>query len=250
MTDHTESETSGGHPLDTDRDTTLAQVEAATQRYLRTVAGLTDAQFGAPSVLPGWTMAHVVSHVASNATGIDRAVRAAMAGEPSWVYETNAGRDAEIDERAAWPVAELRALNASSCDDLRDAFESCPADLLGHLLPRVIDGPPWSVLDWIGARWREVEIHHTDLGAGYTQADWDDDFVAYLTKVAAFDREPEVQLTLRSPEGDTEVGGGGQVITGSQRDLVWWLIGRGGGQGVASDEPLPTLGPWQRRTRE
>jgi maleylpyruvate isomerase len=117
------------------------------------------------------------------------------------------------------------------------------------LLPRVIDGPAWSILDWVGARWREVEIHHTDMGVGYTHHDWDDAFVDYLTSVAAFDREPEVALTLRSPDGDVEVGGGGQVVSGSRRDLVWWLIGRGGGAGVASESPLPTLGPWQRRTR-
>lgn len=241
----------GSHPLDTDLSATLNQIEEATQRYLRTVAGLTDEQFVEPSVLPGWTVAHVISHVASNATGITRAVRAAMADDPHpWVYESNAARDAEIDERAAWPVAALRALNAGSTDDLRAAFAECPEDKLDVLLPRAADaGPPWSVADWIGARWREVEIHHTDLGVGYTHADWTDEFVDYLQTVAVFDREPELAVTLRTPGGDTEIGGGGQVISGEQRDVVWWLIGRGGGVGVSSDLPLPELGPWQRRPR-
>jgi maleylpyruvate isomerase len=239
------------HPLDTDIGFTLAQVETATQRYLRTVAGLSDEQFPAASVLPGWSVAHVIAHVASNATGITRAVRAAMAGDPNpWVYETNASRDAEIDERAAWPASELRSLNADSTDDLRAAFAECPPDKWDVLLPRVIDGPPWSVADWMGARWREVEIHHTDMGVGYTQADWTDDFVDYLQSVAVFDRDPEIAVTLRTPDGDTPIGGGGPVISGSKRDVVWWLIGRGGGIGVTSDTPLPTLGPWQRRTRE
>ncbi len=246
----TMTETHGTHPLDTDLDETLAAVEAATQRYLRTVAGLTDSQFAEPSVLPGWTVAHVISHVASNATGITRAVHAAMADDPvPWVYESNASRDAEIDERAIWPVGELRSLNAESTDELREAFAACPADKLGVMLPRTIDGPPWSVADWIGARWREVEIHHTDMGTGYTHHDWSDEFVDYLTSVAIFDRDPEISVTLRCPHGDKLVGGGGQVLSGSKRDLIWWLIGRGGGVGVSSDQALPELGPWQRRIR-
>ncbi len=235
------------HPLDTDLATTLRAVEAATERYLATVARLQDADFATPSVLPGWSVAHVISHVASNATGISASVISASHGEPVAVYATNAARDAEIDERAALPVSELRALNASSCDDLSAAIAACPADRLEVLLPRVVDGPAWSVLDWMGARWREVEIHHTDMGVGYTHQEWTDDFVDYLFKVAAFDREPEVSLTLRSPEGDARVGGGGAVIEGSRRDLLWWLIGRGDGVGVTGD--LPALAPWNRRTR-
>lgn len=238
------------HPLDTELQPTLAQVEAATARYLATVAGLSAAAFAEASVLPGWSVAHVISHVASNATGITRAVDAAVAGDPvPWVYETNASRDAEIDERAAWPAAQLAELNRQSTEDLAASFGRV-TDQWEVLLPRVIDGPAWSIADWVGARWREVEIHHTDMGVGYTHHDWDDAFVDYLTKVAAFDREPEVGLTLRSPSGETLVGGGGQVVSGAQRDLVWWLIGRGEGEGVSSDAPLPTLGPWQRRTRE
>jgi maleylpyruvate isomerase len=241
----------GAHPLDTDLAATLAHVEEATQRYLRTCAGLTDEQFTEPSVLPGWTVAHVISHVASNATGITRAVRAAVADDPNpWVYESNAARDVEIDERAAWSVADLRSLNATSTDDLRAAFAECPSEKLGVLLPRAADaGPPWSVEDWIGARWREVEIHHTDMGVGYTHNDWTQEFVDYLQAVAGFDREKEIAVTLSTPQGTVEIGGGGQVISGEQRDVVWWLIGRGGGVGVSSDLPLPELGPWQRRPR-
>ncbi|MGL5827158.1 MAG: maleylpyruvate isomerase N-terminal domain-containing protein [Nocardioides sp.] len=238
------------HPLDTDIGFTLAQVETATQRYLRTVAGLPDERFSTSSILPGWSVAHVIAHVASNATGITRAIRAAVAGDPHpWVYQTNASRDAEIDERAAWPVQKLRALNVDSTGALRAAFAECPPDKWGVLLPRVIDGPPWSVADWMGARWREVEVHHTDLGVGYTPADWSNEFVDYLHSVAVFDRHPEIAVTLRTPDGDTLVGGGGEVISGSKRDVAWWLIGRGGGAGVTSDAPLPELGPWQRRVR-
>ena len=32
---------------------------------------------------------------------------------------------------------------------------------------------------WLGARWREVEIHHVDLAAGYGPQDWPAAFVAH-----------------------------------------------------------------------
>jgi maleylpyruvate isomerase len=236
------------HPLDTDLTETRHMVAEASDRYLATVAVLEEDTFGLPSVLPGWSVAHTIAHIASNATGISRAVRAAMAGEdPPWVYETNDSRDAEIDERAAWPVNRLRELNGASVSELQDVIGRCPDGILDVLLPRVIDGPSWSVRDWIGARWREVEIHHTDLGVGYTREQWTDEFVDYLTRVAVFDRESELALTLRSPEGDVEIAGGGPVISGSRRDLLWWLIGRGEGEGVSGNPPR--LGPWQRRIR-
>jgi maleylpyruvate isomerase len=242
------TQSSGAHPLDTEFNWTLQQLDRASEHYLATVSNLSEHTLAQQSVLPGWSVAHVISHVASNATGIERALRAAIVenGLP-WVYETNESRDSEIDIRANWPTEQLLTLNTQSVPAVRAAFVDCPVNKYEVLLPRVIDGPAWSVLDWLGARWREVEIHHTDLGVGYTHHDWSDDFVAYLTKVAVFDRDPEISLTLKVPEGVFPIGGGGQEISGSSRAVIWWLIGRGNGEGVQGE--LPTLGPWQRRTR-
>src|SRR3954451_15483752 len=48
----------------------LQAVEAASDRLLATVEGLTVAGFAEPSVLPDWTRAHVVAHLALNAEGL------------------------------------------------------------------------------------------------------------------------------------------------------------------------------------
>ena len=52
------------------------------------------------------------------------------------------------------------------------------------------------------------------------------------------------QVTLRSDEGDTwTIGGGSQVVTGSNAGLLLWLT-RGNGTGVSSQAGLPTLPTW------
>jgi hypothetical protein len=33
------------------------------------------------------------------------------------------------------------------------------------------------MVDLLFVRWREVCVHHADLGLGYTWADWDDEYV-------------------------------------------------------------------------
>ena len=47
-------------------------------------------------------------------------------------------------------------------------------------MERMPGGPPFSADECIDMRWREVEIHHADLGAGYTAADWPPAFTTYL----------------------------------------------------------------------
>ena len=49
-------------------------------------------------------------------------------------------------------------------------------------------------------RRREVEIHHADLGAAYTRADWPDDFVVELLDVVSVDRADAGPLRLRATD--------------------------------------------------
>ncbi|MEV7393377.1 maleylpyruvate isomerase N-terminal domain-containing protein, partial [Streptomyces sp. NPDC091215] len=52
-----------------DPATTLDQINAATGHLLETAARFTDADVRAPSLLPGWSRGHVLTHVARNADG-------------------------------------------------------------------------------------------------------------------------------------------------------------------------------------
>jgi maleylpyruvate isomerase len=52
----------------------LAELAVATTHLLRSVEGLSDTAAREPSLLPGWTCGHVLSHLARNAEGGTRLV--------------------------------------------------------------------------------------------------------------------------------------------------------------------------------
>ncbi|WP_369218253.1 maleylpyruvate isomerase N-terminal domain-containing protein, partial [Streptomyces flavofungini] len=47
------------------------ELDRAAERLLVAVAGLSDAEATAPSRLPGWTRAHVLSHLAAQAPALE-----------------------------------------------------------------------------------------------------------------------------------------------------------------------------------
>jgi maleylpyruvate isomerase len=106
---------------------------------------------------------------------------------------------------------------------------------------RTPGGPDFALRNVVLMRLREVEIHHADLDAGYTAADWPPAFTTYLLGYLAADRTED--LTLRTPTRELTVGSGGPVVEGSETDLTWWLLGRGRGEGLSGE--VPTLGGWR-----
>lgn len=191
----------------------LAGCRAAHERLDRAIAGLTDHQARQPSRLPGWTIGHVLTHIARNADSVVRRIEGAARGEVLSQYEGGLeGRAADIEAGAARPAAALVADVAASsarCD------EACAA-----VAPEVWDRPtvgvsgarsPASFMAF--SRWREVETHHVDLGLGYRPADWPPELVDRWL--------PEV---LSGLPGRTDPSA-----------LLAWAIGRG---------PAPELAPW------
>lgn len=227
----------------------IAAILEATDRYLTTVAALTDEDLRGPSVLPGWSRGHVVAHVALNAHGLARALRGLRMGTPVAVYDSNEQRDADIETYAAGSATELAGMTQMAC--LRIAGELNLLKAVGSV-ERTPGGQVLTVVDVVEMRWREVEIHHADLGLAYSPADWPADFASYLLEEAALDRGEEVRLTLHAQDiGKTfRVGPGGHGVAGTAGALAWWLVGRGSGDDLVSTRPLPTLGAWKRRTRE
>ena len=160
-------------------------------------------------------------------------------GERLPVYDSAEQRNADIDATAALEVGELRELSFAACDRWKEAIGSVTD--WDALMERVPGGPSFSADECIDMRWREVEIHHADLGAGYTAADWPPAFTTYLLGYLAADRTED--LTLRTPTRELTVGAGGPVVEGSETDLTWWLLGRGRGEGLSGE--VPTLGGWR-----
>jgi maleylpyruvate isomerase len=226
----------------------ISGVDAATDHLLRTVDGLTDHQAREPSLLPGWTRGHVLTHVARNADALINLTVWARTGVPTPMYPSREVRDATIDAQAGRPVDELVRDIAESHGRFMDAVQSMSDDDWSKTWgdpDRIRPAPHILTL-----RRTEVEVHHVDLGLDYTLAHWPEDFVedlldATVNDLSARGIQQGFTLVGNDDEGQWTVGPGGQIITGPPPALLGWLIGRTEGIGLHSDEPLPTLEPWR-----
>jgi len=159
--------------------------------------------------LPGWTVGHVLTHVARNAESHVRILEGALAGEHLQQYEGGwDGRLAGIEAGASRPSHVV-------IDDVIATFAQLE-DAWARMTPETWDGYGTSVGGTTMAcrempflRRREVEIHHVDLGLGYEISDWPADYVA-------------AELTIATAELAERV-----VDSGARAGLLAWLVGRG-----------------------
>lgn len=229
---------------------TITDVEAATDRLRATVASMDDADLVEPSLLPDWSRAHVLAHLALNAAAMTRVFGGLTRGDQLTVYDSVEARDSDIEEWAALPTAELRDRFTASLAGWEPAAEAVPVDQWKIAIERTPGGRATPADDLLLARRREVEIHHCDLGAGYSPDDWPADFGLALLEHVTPDRAdgPGMLLVAADLGVEWRIGSGGDVpkVTGSVGRLAWWLVGRGDGKGLSCDAgPLPTIGAWR-----
>ena len=226
----------------------------ASTRYLQALTVLDHESVRRPSVLPGWSRAHVVAHLSRNADAFTRVLSQVAAGEPASMYDSGERRDADIEETvAAHDLAGLVEDAVASVARLTDALWSCTADRDAPYA-RVAGGEETFPLHTLGPRRRaEVEIHHADLDVGYAPSGWPADFSTRMIRqrqdelAALPDGCPSMVLSSTDVEGLWKFGvGQGPEIHGTAGDLAWWLVGRGGGHGLTSSSgELPALGRWR-----
>lgn len=149
----------------------LSHVAGAEARLLARVEGLTDAEAAAPSLLPDWSRAELLTHVARNADSFRGMAEAAMRGEvddqyPGGVEQRSEGIAAGRAKTAADVVADL----SQSIEWLHETWAAMPDEAwsregrsFGHLV---------TIASTVQARWIEVEVHHVDLGLGAAVEDW------------------------------------------------------------------------------
>lgn len=226
------------------------QLAEADQRLVRTVDSLPGAAYDEPSALPGWTRGHVVAHLALNAEALAAVLVGITRGAVPPMYPSSEQRDTDIAELAAAGPAELRARLMGSGAELVDAIARAPGDRLDILVERTRGSErTFPARDVAGMRLREVEIHHADLAAGYTRADWPLPFATYLLETMTARGGSDRPFTVEPTDaGDTWQAGDastGPVVRGTTADLGWWLTGRGTGEGLtSSDGTLPRIEAW------
>ncbi len=235
----------------------LARIQDATGRLLATVAGLADAELREPSLLPGWSRGHVLTHVARNADGLANLLRWARTGTETPMYASSRTRSSDIEAGAGRAAAELAADLRESAAGFRAQAEGLPDD--AWTVPvRALNGPAFPAREVLQRRWSEVEIHHVDLAAGYRPGDWPQDFITdALPRVAgSFTGRDDVPACLvwadgapaGSPIGPDRPGPPPLAVHGPPAELLAWLLGRGNSAGLrvsGGAARAPVLPPWR-----
>jgi maleylpyruvate isomerase len=146
-------------------------VDGATQRLLDDARALSEADLRAESLLPGWTRAHVLAHVARNADAMRNLLVGARSGQDRPAYPSAQARDADIEQGAAGRAGDLMADLANSAMALRTVARQLP-DEAWRVQVRVLDSAPFPAAELLTRRLAEVELHHCDLATRYGPADW------------------------------------------------------------------------------
>jgi maleylpyruvate isomerase len=214
----------------------LRAATAAHRRMLATASRITDDDCRAPSLLPGWSRGHVLTHWARNADGQSRMLLAAMHGEIAAQYPGgDAQRESDIQAGAGRPAQVILSDVRAAIDQIQDVWRRMPADSWSRpTAARTGPRPAWTSV-W--ARWRETEIHHVDLDAGYAHGRWPAEFVDLLlprvmpalatrldgeitVQVQTTDRDPPVTATATSAAGELV------IVRGSSSAVLCRLLGR------------------------
>jgi maleylpyruvate isomerase len=197
-------------PRELDRD--VAGAAGAHQRLLADLDAWLEsgtADPATPSLLPDWTIGHVLTHLAANAVGHERI----LDGRPQ--YDGGAaGRAAEIDAGAD------RSPDALVLDVRRTIWSletrwAAQVDW-DRTVERLAGSGPARDLPFL--RWREAAVHHVDLGIGYSFADLPSDYVRLEL------RRLEMLWMARRPMGLTtfpEV-----ALHRPPHERLAWLLGR------------------------
>ncbi|TDE07415.1 maleylpyruvate isomerase family mycothiol-dependent enzyme [Jiangella asiatica] len=240
------SHDSGGEP-------TAGPVTAASDRLIATAATLDDAGLTAASLCPGWTRAHVLTHVARNADALTNLLTWARTGRESPMYPSREARDADIEAGADRSLEDILGDLRTTAERFVRAVMEMPDDGWERQVRRgpgaTGDPLPGRRVLWL--RLRELEVHHVDLDAGYTPADWPDAFVrrALGETVRAFTRRDDVPPVTLDVDGVgvEHLGAEAPVtVSGSPAALLAWLTGRSPGSDLRVDPAggLPVLPAW------
>lgn len=229
-------------------------LDASAIRLNRTVDGLADDDLAEPSLLPGWSRAHVVAHLALNGIALARVLEGVGRGQAVAMYRSDEERDHDITALVEAGPAEQRDGLLAATTAFAEAVDATGPARWQGTYSRLPGGPTWPASALVSTRRREVEVHHADLGAAYSHHDWPADFVVELLDSVCVDRSAEGPFRVHATDlgrdwlvGSADGIDDAPLVLGGAADLGWWLTGRGGGEGVSSDSgALPDLGPWRR----
>jgi maleylpyruvate isomerase len=230
-------------------DRHITAVRQATDVLYEVVEELDQTAVRGPSLLPGWTRGHVITHLARNADALVNLLTWARTGVEHEAYASRADRDADIEEGARRILQVIKADLDSACVRFDHACRDMPA----HSWRSEVTAPKGATIPASQVplfRLREVWIHLIDLNSGIGFEDLPADFVEEFLDDAVKQFEGRVdpfRIEVGLPDGTQRiwtVNGptSRRSVSGSASTVLGWLTGRTGGAGVRGE--LPDLPDW------
>lgn len=198
----------------------------ATQRLLGDTIGISDEEWLQPTLLPGWSRAHVATHLARGADRLRELVVATIAGTPTPNEPSATERVGELEAGAQHSGLALQI-------DL---------DTTAGALQAVLDQvPTWNRVVRLRGEWRplaaiplcrlhELSLHHLDLNCNFAVDSIVPETAAWLLRWAIERVEVSAlpPLRIESARLQLTLAQGPQplVVSGSDARLWAWLCGR------------------------
>jgi maleylpyruvate isomerase len=229
----------------------LSAIERASHRLLDSVAGLDELAVHQPSLLPGWSRAHVISHLARNADGFSNLLIWARTGIEHSMYASGDDRDEAIAEGSVRSYRLLLEDLAASCDRFAQSARTLPTTAWMAEIADAV-GDPMPAHHMLRLRLLEVWVHLVDLDVGTGVDDIPQPDVEQLLEdvVQQFGGRPDVPaLSVEVDFGDHRrswdlrgTTSPPSRVRGEPGPMLGWLLGRTGPQHL--DGYAPELPAW------
>jgi maleylpyruvate isomerase len=231
-----------------ERELVQSWLHTETTRLLATVDTFWDRRLTDDSSLPGWSLGHLLSHLARNADALCNLLAWARTGIETPMYTSTEQRGKDIELGALRPGAAILTDVVDSAARFRTATELLSENAWSQEVVTAQGRTvPAAYVPWL--RLREVAVHHVDLGAafddlpsGLIKALLDDVLAAAATKPGW----PSLRLESTDHGDVIEIGAEpATAVAGTRAQLLAWLTGRAHGHGLnVSTHALPALPAW------
>ncbi|MFD1210895.1 maleylpyruvate isomerase family mycothiol-dependent enzyme [Arthrobacter sp. GCM10027362] len=212
----------------------LLTARRGTAFFGRKLNELSDEDLSGPSLLPGWTRAHVIAHVGYNARAIARLMEWANTGVETPMYASARARNEEIEYGATLPPAALRHLVEHSAIHLNVEWRDTPPHAWARRV-KTAQGRTVPATETVWMRTREVWVHAVDLANGASFADIPAPVLERLLKdiAAAWHArgsDKDLVLKISGAPALTELGDldapDPEIVSGSLAEITAWAAGR------------------------
>ncbi|MBE9375440.1 maleylpyruvate isomerase family mycothiol-dependent enzyme [Saccharopolyspora sp. HNM0983] len=223
-----------------------AAVDEATRDLLDATAAMDQTSVHEPSLLPGWTRAHVLAHLSRDADARVNALTWARTGIEHPMYPSPADRDADIDNGARRDRRVLLDELEAASDRFTAAAQALPSHAwLNEVCDELLRAVP--AMDVLRARLLEVRVHTIDLdcGVGFDDIPLTEAEQLLEDTVQEFGGRADVPaLIVTADFGDHERSWSLRGTTtapahahGPPGAVLGWLLGRGASEDIAGDAP-------------